>query len=267
MAMPDFDEQKARQRATWSAGNYDGLAQLVASIGETVVEAAAIEPGMTVLDVATGAGNAAIPAARAGARVTGLDLTPELLDHARRHAAEAEVEIEWVEGDAEALPFQDASFDRVLSTIGVMFAPQQKLAAAELARVCKPGGSVVLASWTPQGFQGRIFGVIAKHMPPSSGVPSPLLWGDERHVRTLLGGQLLLAQERRWVDFRPPSADAMIAMFDHAFGPFIMARRALGDEAFGAVLSDARALAQEFDEGEDAPHIRAEYLLTIAHRP
>jgi hypothetical protein len=98
-------------------------------------------------------------------------------------------------------------------------------------------------------------------------VPSPLLWGDERHVRTLLGGQLLLAQERRWVDLHPPSADAMIAMYDYAFGPFIMARRALGDEAFGAVLNDARALVQEFDEGETEPHIRAEYLLTIAHRP
>jgi ubiquinone/menaquinone biosynthesis C-methylase UbiE len=267
VAAPDFDELKARQRATWSAGNYDALAQFLTSIGETVVEAAAIEPGMTVLDVATGAGNAAIPAARAGGRVTGLDLVPELLEHARRHAAEAEVEIEWVEGDAEALPFADASFDRVLSTIGVMFAPRQDVAAAELARVCKPGGTVVLASWTPQGFLGRIFGVIAKHMPPSSGVASPLLWGDERHVRKLLGGQLLLAQERRCVDFRPPSTDAIIAMYDFAFGPFIMARKALGNEAFGAILDDARALAQEFDEGDDAPHIRSEYLLTIAHHP
>ena len=267
MSAPDIDDLKARQRATWSAGNYDAIAQFLGSIGETVVEAAAIEPGMTVLDVATGAGNAAIPAARAGGRVTGLDLTPELLDHARRRAAEAEVEIDWVEGDAEALAFEDASFDRVLSTIGVMFAPRQKVAAAELARVCKPGGSVVLASWTPQGFQGRLFGVLAKHLPPSSGVPSPLLWGDERHVRTLLGGQLLLAQERRYVDLRPPSADALVAMYDYAFGPFIMARKALGDEAFGAILEDARALIQEFDEGEGETHIRAEYLLTIAHRP
>ena len=267
MSPPDIEDLKARQRATWSAGNYDAIAQFLASMGETVAEAAAIEPGMTVLDVATGAGNAAIPAARAGGRVKGLELTPELLEHARRRAGEAGVDIEWVEGDAEALPFEDASFDRVLSTIGVMFAPRQKVAANELARVCRPGGSVVLASWTPQGFQGRMFSVLAKHLPPSTGVPSPLLWGDERHVRTLLGGQLLLAQERRHVDLHPPSADAMVAMYDFAFGPFIMARKALGEEAFGAVRDEARALIQEFDEGEAEPHIRAEYLLTIAHRP
>jgi SAM-dependent methyltransferase len=264
---PNIDEVKARQRATWSAGNWDVIAQNLASMGETVVEAATIEPGMTVLDVATGAGNAALPAARAGARVTGLDLTPELLDDARRHAAEEELEIDWVQGDAEALPFDDASFDRVLSTIGVMFAPRQQVAAAELARVCKPGGSVVLASWTPQSYQGRLFGILAKHLPPTSGVPSPLLWGDERHVRKLLGGQLLLAQERRYVDMRPPSVDALLAMLDYAFGPFIMARKALGDEAFGIVLQELRALTQEFDEGEGETYIRAEYLLTIAHRP
>ena len=267
MGAPDIEDIKARQRATWSAGNYDAIAQFLSSMGETVVEAAAIEPGMTVLDVATGAGNAAIPAARAGGRVTGLDLTPELLEHARRRAAEAEVEIEWVEGDAEALPFADASFDRVLSTIGVMFAPRQRLAAAELARVCKPGGCVVLANWTPEGFQGRMFGVLAKHLPPSSGVAAPIRWGDERHLRTLLGGQLLLAQERRFVDLHPPSADAMVALYDGAFGPFIMAREALGEEAFEAVREDARALIEEFDEGETEPHLRAEYLLTIAHRP
>jgi SAM-dependent methyltransferase len=267
MGAPNIDDVKTRQRATWSAGNWDAIAQNLASMGEAVVEAAAIEPGMTVLDVATGAGNAALPAARAGARVTGLDLTPELLEHARRHAAEEELEIDWVAGDAEALPFDDASFDRVLSTIGVMFAPRQQLAAAELARVCKPGGRVVLANWTPQSFQGRLFGILAKHLPPTTGVPSPLLWGDERHVRKLLGGQLLLAQERRDVEMRPPSVDALLAMLDFAFGPFIMARRALGDEAFGIVLNEIRALAQEFDEGEGETLIRAEYLLTIAHRP
>jgi ubiquinone/menaquinone biosynthesis C-methylase UbiE len=265
---PNIDELKARQRATWSAGNYDLIAQRIAAVGEVVAEAAQIEPGMAVLDVATGTGNAAIPAAVAGANVTGLDLTPELFDAARAHAGEAGVTIEWVEGDAEALPFEDESFDRVLSVFGVMFAPRQRVAAAELARVCRSGGSVVVASWTPQGFTGRLFATLGRHLPaPAAGGSSPVQWGDERHVRTLIGGQLLLAQERRTVDLRGPSRDAMIAMYDHAFGPFVLARRALGDARFAVVLEDVRALVEEFDQGEGELHIEAEYLLTVAHRP
>jgi len=260
MTAPDTAELKARQRAIWAAGEYDLCAQRITAAAEAVVEAAAIEPGTAVLDVATGTGNAAIRAAQAGAEVTGLDLTPELFDVARGHAEEAGVAIEWVEGDAEALPFADASFDRVLSVFGVMFAPRQKVAAAELARVCRPGGSVVVANWTPGGFFGRVFASMAAHLPPA-------LWGDERHIRKLLGGQLLLAQELRHVDIRPPSREAMAALFDNAFGPFVMARKALGDERFEAVLDDFRALIAQFDTGDDEPLIRAEYLLTVAHRP
>lgn len=268
MSGPDIDAVKARQREIWAAGDPDTIAGFIRPAAEAVVETAQIEPGMDVLDVGTGTGSAALAAARAGAHVVGLDLTPELLDAARRHAAEDDLTVEWLEGDAEALPFGDASFDRVLSSFGVMFAPRQKVAAAELARVCRPGGSVVLASWTPDGFQGRLLDVVARHLPPPpAGASSPPLWGDERHVRTLLGGQLLLAQERRAVDLRPPSADLMIALYNQAFGPFIAAREALGDAAFAAVEDDARALIAEFDVGEDVPHIRAEYLLTIAHRP
>jgi SAM-dependent methyltransferase len=267
MSALDIDELKARQRAIWSAGDYDAIAQRIWAVGAVVAETAEIEPGMTVLDVATGSGNAAIQAATAGGTVTGVDITPELFDAARKHAAEAGVEITWVEGDAEALPFEDASFDRVLSTFGVMFAPRQQVAAGELARVCRPGGRVVLANWTPEGFIGRLFATIGRHMPPARDVPSPLLWGDERRVRALLGGQLLLAQELRTVDARPPTREAMVALFDSAFGPFVMARKALGDEAFGAVLDDFRALIEEFDQGESEPHLQAEYLLTIAHRP
>jgi len=259
---------KKRQRETWSAGQYDLLAQRIWAVGGVVAQTAQIEPGMAVLDVAAGTGNAAIQAAQAGATVTALDLTPELFDIGRTHAQEAGVEVEWVEGDAEALPFADASFDRVLSVFGVMFAPRQQLAAGELARVCKPGGSVVLANWAPDGFVGRMFQMIAAHLPtPTVATPSPLEWGDERRARALLGGQLLLAQERRTVDMRPPSRDALVALFDNAFGPFIMARKALGDDRMGLVLDDFRGLIDEFDEGEDEVHIRAAYLLTIAHRP
>ncbi|MEA2127305.1 MAG: hypothetical protein QOJ85_196, partial [Solirubrobacteraceae bacterium] len=177
---------KARQRAMWSVGDYDAIATLFWEVGAVVVEAAGIEPAMAVLDVATGTGNAAIRAAQAGAEVTGLDLTPELFEAARKRAAAAEVTIDWIEGDAEALPFADASFDRVLSTFGVMFAPRQQIAAAELARVVRPGGRVVVASWTPAGFFGRLIGSLMQHMPPPPGVASPLAWGDERLLRTLL---------------------------------------------------------------------------------
>jgi SAM-dependent methyltransferase len=258
---------KARQRAMWSVGDYDAIATLFWEVGAVVVEAAGIEPAMAVLDVATGTGNAAIRAAQAGAEVTGLDLTPELFEAARKRAAAAEVTIDWIEGDAEALPFADASFDRVLSTFGVMFAPRQQIAAAELARVVRPGGRVVVASWTPAGFFGRLIGSLMQHMPPPPGVASPLAWGDERLLRTLLGGQLLLDQEAHTVELRAPCAAAMIAEFERAFGPLVLARKALGDDGFAAVRDDLRALVEHFDAGEDSTRIPSEYLLTVAHRP
>jgi SAM-dependent methyltransferase len=257
---------KARQRAMWSVGDYDAIATLFWEVGAVVVEAAEIEPGMTVLDVATGTGNAAIRAAEAGGEVTGLDLTPELFEAARRRAADAGVAVEWVEGDAEALPFADASFDRVLSTFGVMFAPDQKLAAAELARVLRPGGRAVLASWTPDGFFGRLIGNLLALLPPPPGVPAPVLWGDERHVRTLLGGQLLLDQEVHTVELRSPCLDVMTSEFERAFGPFVLARMALGDDGFVAVRDVFRALVDEFDAGNDQTRVPSRYLLTVAHR-
>jgi SAM-dependent methyltransferase len=258
---------KARQRAMWSAGDYDSIATFFWDVGAIAVEAAAIEPPMAVLDVATGTGNAAVRAAQAGADVTGLDLTPELFEAARQRAAEAGVTVEWVEGDAEALPFDDASFDRVLSTFGVMFAPRQQLAAAELARVCRPGGRVVLASWTPDGFLGRVIGLLVRQLPLPPGSAAPALWGDERHVRKLLGGQLLLDQEPHTVDFRFASVDAMVAEFERAFGPFALGRKVLGDEGFAVVRDGFRALIDEFGTGDGETRVPSEYLLTVAHRP
>ena len=268
MSELDHEAVKQRQRAIWSAGDYRTIGGLLAPVGEVVARTAAIEPGMKVLDVAAGSGNVAIPAAQAGADVTGLDLTPALLEIARERAQAAGVTVEWVEGDAEALPFEDESFDRVVSSFGVMFAPRHRIAAAELARVCRSGGRVVLANWTPDGFAGRFFQLTAEHLPPPPpGTLAPPLWGDERYVRTLLGGQLLLDQEVHTFDLRFGSVDDAVGEYDRAFGPFQMARTILDEDAYAALLADFRALVAELDVGDGETVIPARYLLTVAHRP
>jgi len=257
---------KALQRAIWSAGDYDSIAELFWDVGAVVAASAAIEPGMRVLDVATGTGNAAIRAAEAGAHVVGLDLTPELFDDARRREALAGVSVEWVEGDAEALPFDDDSFHRVLSTFGVMFAPRHEVAAAELVRTCRPGGMIVLASWTPQGFFGRLIATIRGHLTAPSG-PPPILWGDEAHIRKLLGGQTLLALERRSIDFVFASVDEMMNGYEERFGPIVLARRSLDREAFGALMAGVRALVESLDVGDGEVRVAAEYLLVVGMKP
>ena len=259
---------KALQRAIWSAGDYDAIAELFWDVGAVVAEAAAIEPGMRVLDVATGTGNAAIRAAEAGSDVVGLDITPELFDDARRREALAGVSVEWVEGDAEALPFDDASFDRVLSTFGVMFAPRHEVAAAELVRTCRPGGVIVLANWTPRSFIGRLFGTVRGHMPATaSAAPPPVLWGDEPHVRALLGGQTLLSIERPSVDFVFDSIDGMLEDYEASFGPIVLARQALDDDRFAALRADVRALFESLDVGDGEVRIPSEYLLVVGQKP
>jgi ubiquinone/menaquinone biosynthesis C-methylase UbiE len=259
---------KAIQRAIWSAGDYDSIAELFWEVGAVVAESAAVQPGMRVLDVATGTGNVAIRAAEAGAEVVGLDLTPELFADARRREALAGVRVEWIEGDAEALPFEDASFDRVVSTFGVMFAPRHEVAAAELVRVCRPGGMVVLASWTPGGFLGQLIATLAGYLPPASAVAAPpTLWGDEAHVRALLGGQILLALEPRTVDFVASSLDEMLAGFEERFGPLILARRLLEPERYGALVADLRALLEHRDDGDGELRVPSEYLLVVGLKP
>ena len=260
---------KALQRAIWSAGDYDAIAELFWDVGAVVAEAASIEAGMKVLDVATGTGNAAIRAAEAGSQVVGLDLTPELFADARRREALAGVSVEWVEGDAEALPFDDDSFDRVLSTFGVMFAPRHDVAAAELVRTCRPGGMIVLANGTPGGFIGRMFATVGQHLPPAppevSGPPTD--WGDEHHLRALLGGQTLLAIERRTIDFVFGSLDAMMADFEERFVPMVLGERVLEAEGFDALKQEVRALIEECDTGEGEVRIPSEYLLVVGLKP
>ena len=177
----DVSGIKEGQKAMWTAGDYGEVAQRIVPVGELVAERAGAGAGIELLDVATGTGNVSVPAAQAGAKVSGLDLTPKLLEEQRVRAAAAGVEVELVEGDAEELPFADSSFDRVTSCFGVMFAPRQAVAAAELVRVARPGGRIVVVAWTPNGMVGRMFRASAPYMPPPpEGFVPPVMWGEEK---------------------------------------------------------------------------------------
>ncbi len=181
--MPDLTAVKGRQQKMWSSGDFAQIGATLTIVGETICEAANVRAGQQVLDVAAGAGNAALAAARRFADVTAADYVPALLERGRERAAGERLPVRFVEGDAEALPFADASFDTVLSTFGVMFAPNQEQAASELLRVCRPGGTIGLANWTAEGWLGDVFRTNGKHVPPPPGVSSPLLWGNEARLR------------------------------------------------------------------------------------
>jgi SAM-dependent methyltransferase len=229
MAELDVDELKQRQRAMWALGDYPSVAEQIAEVGPRAVEAAAVSGDDTVLDVACGAGNATIPAAKTGATATGLDLTPELLEAARRIASEQGLEIEWIEGDAEQLPFGDGSFDAVTSVFGCMFAPDHRAAAAELARVLKPGGRLAVAAWTPEGRVGQFFMAMAQHMPPPpEGFQPPILWGNEDHVREIFEGTgMELDFERQNVDFIADSPEDLVDRSERELPPMVAAKALL----------------------------------------
>lgn len=228
--MTDVIEFKQRNRATWAAGDFDAIAERIWGVGARCVEAAGVQPGEEVLDVACGSGNAALQAAEAGAKVTGSDLTPELFEPARRRASDLGVEVDWVEGDAEQLPFGDESFDVVLSTFGCMFAPRHELAAREIVRVLRPGGRMALCNWTPEGFiGGRFFPTVAKYMPPPPDFAQPPpLWGSEEHVRELFDGTGMgLNFSRDVVRWEFDSGEQALEEHSEKFGPLVMAKAAL----------------------------------------
>jgi ubiquinone/menaquinone biosynthesis C-methylase UbiE len=260
---------KQRARATWAAGRFDNIAQFTRQVGRDLVDRVGIEPDMTVLDVACGTGNATIPAALAGGRTTGVDITPELFDDGRRNAAEAGRQIDWVEGDAEALPFADGSFERVVSAFGVMFAPRHAVAAAELARVCAPGGVIGLASWTPSGLKGQMFKMVAARMPaPPSFASPPPLWGDEAHVRELLEPHgLEITCERVDAIMRADSAEQIVEVMEHSFGPWQMAKAALGDEWPGLREQLTGLYRDNVKPHDDRVAAFAEYLVVVAKKP
>ena len=228
-------ELKERARAVWSAGDYDAVVDYIWSVGSDLVERVGVSGDDTVLDVACGTGNATIPAAQTGASVTGLDITPELLEGGRRRAAAAGVEIDFVEGDAEELPFDDASFDVVLSTFGCMFAPDHKRAAAEIARVLKPSGRLGIAAWRPEGSVGDFFNSLsALGPPPPPGFQPPILWGTRDHVEEIFAGKgVELRFDDAEVTFEFETMDAAVAEYYENFGPIVMLRAALEPEGRG----------------------------------
>jgi SAM-dependent methyltransferase len=226
-----LDEFKTQQRAMWDAGEYSALGPYITDVGETVVAAARVEAGMTVLDVACGTGNAARPAARAGARVTGLDFVSKLLGAGKAKAEAEGLEIEWREGDVEDLPFEEGRFDRVLSTFGHIFAPRHQRTADEMARVCRKGGAIVTATWTPEGTVGEIFEASSSYMPPPPDYASPpILWGREDHVREQFARVANgFAFERHVNIIEWDSVEAWTDFFMERFGPMVTARAMLGE--------------------------------------
>jgi SAM-dependent methyltransferase len=242
----------------WGSGNYAAVAEKIAEVGEVCIERAGVEPGHEVLDVACGTGNATIPAARRGARVTGIDFSPALLAIARERSSDAMVEVDWVEGDAQELPFGDRSFDRVISTFGHMFAPDHERTAAEMKRVCR--GRIGVCCWTPTGAIGRMFRTIAELVPPPPGSLSPLLWGTEDYVRELLGEAEF---HRREVEWRDPSVEAYADFMLESFGPLLNAQETLGERAGELRTAFIRFLGAENLEEDGTLRFRGEYLIAV----
>jgi SAM-dependent methyltransferase len=261
---------KARHRAMWALGDYPSVAtEVIPHLGATLVRACRTGPGQRVLDVAAGTGNAAIPAALTGADVVACDLTPPLLAAGRALAAERGAVVDWREGDAEALPFPDGSFDVVLSCVGVMFAPHHRTAAAELVRVCRPGGTIGMINWTPAGFIGQLFGLMKPYTPPPPpGAQPPPLWGRPDHVRDLFGDRVTEATatvETTVID-RFADGAQFRDFFKTHYGPTVAAYRNLAadPERTAALDRDLADLAGRHDRGGGVMHW--EYLLWTGRR-
>ena len=262
-----LSDLKQQHRAMWAAGRYADVAEHVRD--EPVAQllrSVPLDPSDAVLDVACGTGNVALPAAATGARVTGLDLVPSLLDVARGRPGGSDVE--WIEGDAEALPFDDASFDRVLSVFGVQFAPHHETVAAELLRVCRPGGTIGLVNWTPEGLIGRLFKILGAYSPPPpAGASPPPRWGAEDHVRSLFPG-CEVSFERGLNPFVFPSVEEYMTFFEERYGPTLKAReRLLADGRWDDCRAEMRALYEELNAASDGSlHIDSEYLVSVIRR-
>jgi ubiquinone/menaquinone biosynthesis C-methylase UbiE len=264
----DLAAVKARQRAMWGSGDFAVIGTTLQIVGETLCEAADLDAGSRVLDVACGNGNAALAAGHRFCRVVGLDYVASLLERARERAAAERLDIDWVEGDAEQLPFPAESFDAVLSTFGVMFAPDQERAAREMTRVVRPGGKIALANWTPEGFVGRMLVTVGKHVPPPAGVASPVYWGNEARLRELFPHVGQLRSRRRTFVFRYESIDHFIATFRDFYGPTFKAFGALDARGQARLSDDLRELVERFQAPSKSKSVAipGEYLEVVIDR-
>jgi ubiquinone/menaquinone biosynthesis C-methylase UbiE len=262
-----FGAIKARQQAMWASGDFAVIGTTLQIVGELLCEGVDLRAGERVLDVAAGNGNATLAAARRFASVTSTDYVPALLERGRRRADAEGLEVRFQPADAEALPFPDASFDVVLSTFGVMFTPDHERAAGELMRVSRPGGRIGLASWTPTGFLGQLFRVVARHVPPVPGVRSPLLWGTDAHIQQIFKGAAAIEHTVRTFAFRYRSPGHWVEVFRAFYGPVHKAFAALDAEHQAALEADLLALLRQSDRGgASGLVVPAEYLETVITR-
>ena len=262
----DLAAVKAKQQKTWSSGDFSVVASRIVLASEQLAERADLRAGWTVLDVACGNGNATLAAARSGTHAIGVDYVPALLEDGRGRALAEGLDVEFREGDAEALPLADDSVDAVLSVFGTMFAPDHQRTADEIVRVARPGGTVGLVSWTPSGFIGQLFRVITSHVPAPAGVASPLLWGTEEHLVELFGSAVdtIASQERECV-FRFTTPDEFVTFFRRWYGPTLKAFEALEPAGQAALAADLADLARTFDRNQDGGSISipSTYLETV----
>jgi ubiquinone/menaquinone biosynthesis C-methylase UbiE len=264
---PDLAALKARQRGAWSSGDYAMVGTTLQIVGETLCEALDLHAGRRVLDVAAGNGNVSLAAAHRWCDVVSTDYVAELLERGRERAAAERLPMEFTVADAEALPFADASFDVVVSTFGVMFTPDQERAAAEMLRVCKPGGSIGMANWTPTGFIGQLFATIGKYAPPPAGVKGPAQWGTRARIEELLGAHATIAANEKHFTFRYRSPAHWIEVFKTYYGPVLKTFAMLEPEKQAALESDLLALIARFNVATDGTMVApSEYLEVVATR-
>ncbi len=264
--LPDLAAVKARQQKTWSSGDYAYVASRIVLASERLADSADLRAGWHVLDVACGSGNTSLAAARQGAHVVGVDYVPSLLDDGRARATAERLDVEFRLGDAEDLPADEDSFDAVVSVFGTMFAPNHQRTAEEIVRVARPGATVGLASWTPDGFIGQMFGVIGRHVPPPAGVQSPLKWGTESHLFDLFGESAVEVRSTQHTQvFRYTSPEDFVGFFRRWYGPTVSAFAALDDVGQDALAGDLADLARREDRngGGGSISIPATYLESV----
>jgi ubiquinone/menaquinone biosynthesis C-methylase UbiE len=263
-ATVDLAAVKSRQQAAWGSGDYAMIGTTLQIVGETLCEAIDLRSNQRVLDVAAGNGNATLAAARRFAEVVSTDYVGSLLERGRERAKADRLQVTFQEADAEALPFADGSFDIVLSTFGVMFTPNQQQAANELKRVCRPGGKIGMANWTPESFIGQLFKIIGKYVPPAPGVKSPALWGSKAHLDALFGSSATVAALPKNFVFRFKSPKHWVEVFRNYYGPVVKAFAAIDPKAQEALEADLLALLDKFDVARDGTLVvPSEYLEVI----